>query len=372
MTLLANNVTQRVMRTRARNLLLQFAMAAGLLSCASSTLKDQVSADRSVDEVMIELARRLNVEPGTKIGVFPFQERGRGPTEAGEYLADKLMAKLSKRGDVVLIDRSPLLQQAFREVCRSADGLIKDEDAISIGNQEGAQVVVVATLTPIGDHFDLVVKALDTESGRALDVEEAQLSDAMLPGSLLGKQLPQLELTCATAEPNSTPQETAEPLMVTSTVVQSKGLNFFHQRPGISVLLTIRRARPGPLGVVFKHAPANVRADLIARDALGTRYKAEGCAPVSSLRWDDQPEAIVHDGIMQYGTQFGPSQQERVLECYLMADSHTKPADCISSMEGTLVVAYLGVDQKKSIQAIPFGTLESTPIAPATQASCRK
>jgi hypothetical protein len=139
----------------------------------------------TIQQAMAQLGNALAPAQSKRVAVFPFPERGTGPTLLGEYVSDKLLVALGTGGKVELVERSRL------EAVRSEQGMgvggeLDDSTAASIGNMAGADAVVVGTLTRVGSQWELTARLLGAEDAKILRVGETSFGTGAAPKGLAG------------------------------------------------------------------------------------------------------------------------------------------------------------------------------------------
>jgi outer membrane protein insertion porin family len=99
------------------------------------------------------------------IAVLPFAVHSKEDLSfLGEGLSDMLTTRIEKAGDIATIEK-PRVQEALSKVA-IAD--LNAETALRLGAQIGADVVVLGSLTKVGERISLDVTLLDTEKGESL------------------------------------------------------------------------------------------------------------------------------------------------------------------------------------------------------------
>lgn len=170
--------------------MLRAILAFGLLliaGCAGSQKPPARQPEaRTINMAMEEIGRKITPPKKTRVAVFPFPERGTGPTLLGEYVADKMMVVLGAQPTIELVERARI--DAMRtEIGFSASGEVDDATAVSIGNMAGAETVLVGMLTKVGGGWELTSRLLGAEDGKVRAVAEARFDGSEVPGGLAGR-----------------------------------------------------------------------------------------------------------------------------------------------------------------------------------------
>ena len=131
---------------------LRFLLAAFLVLFYAST-----QSHKAIGETAVELSRGL---PGKTPVLFTSIE---APTKAlSEYLV--LSATLMSGRSLTLVERSPeLTRQIDREAGYQFSGYVNDEDAVYLGRQTAAGVIIGGLLLRAGELYPLNIRAVEIE-----------------------------------------------------------------------------------------------------------------------------------------------------------------------------------------------------------------
>ena len=122
--------------------------------------------------------------PLTLVSVLAFEERGRGPTQAGEYVADLFDEILAKK-NINRVARNPSSERAmWSELCHSTEGHTSDATAVSIGKRQAARYVIHGIMTKLNDRWRVRAKVLQVESSRVIVNQSVKV-----PGAAFGDHL---------------------------------------------------------------------------------------------------------------------------------------------------------------------------------------
>ena len=122
--------------------------------------------------------------PLTLVSVLAFEERGRGPTQAGEYVADLFDEILAKK-NINRVARNPSSERAmWSELCHSTEGHTSDATAVSIGKRQAARYVIHGIMTKLNDRWRVRAKVLHVESSRVIVNQSVKV-----PGAAFGDHL---------------------------------------------------------------------------------------------------------------------------------------------------------------------------------------
>ncbi|MEM8734846.1 MAG: CsgG/HfaB family protein [Planctomycetota bacterium] len=101
------------------------------------------------------------------LAVLPFDTQG--DKEAALLISQLLTAELSTSVDLMLVEREEL-DHVFEEMKLTLSGLVKQSDAIQIGQLTGAQILVTGSMLDVGAKRYLIAKLISTETSRVLGV----------------------------------------------------------------------------------------------------------------------------------------------------------------------------------------------------------
>ena len=164
-----------------------FVVAAGCSASAGPSRTSRPPASGGAQ--LTTLAAALALPSGARVGILPFDERGIGPTQAGDYVAGKVSAAIRAQHQVTVVERGTMEKAIWSELCRSAAGEIGDGSAKTIGENVAADVVVAGILTRFPEHFDLDVRAISSESGVVVAESSSRIALSALPPNDIGRAL---------------------------------------------------------------------------------------------------------------------------------------------------------------------------------------
>ncbi len=137
----------------------------------------------SIDPLLKELARRLSTpmkDQGiTRIAVLPVQDTsGKENKPLGNYLTEKLAAKLHEEGSVKLVERAQL-SRVKEELALTQTGGFDESSAMRIGKLLGVDAVVTTSYADLGhSHVEINSKVVRVETGEVIGVGTAEVPRA--------------------------------------------------------------------------------------------------------------------------------------------------------------------------------------------------
>ena len=175
-----------------------------------------VRADgRDPDDVLMRklnaLARRVARLRLDRVGVLAFEERGHGPTHAGEYVADLFDEALSRQGVDRLARNSSAERVIWNELCKSNSGFTNEDTAVEVGDHMQARFVVHGILTELQSRWRIRVRVIDIRSTKVLENISETVPAAAIPPVIQGKKLHARTTGCGTDFAASTTTSTPEP-----------------------------------------------------------------------------------------------------------------------------------------------------------------
>ena len=152
------------------------------LSSRSNGLDGKSSEDLalSIDSKMMELAHRLSTSLKdhkiVRIAVLPVQDTlGNEDQALGNYLTEKLTAKLHEENVARIVERSQLTR-VKQELYLTHSGGFDEESAMKIGNLLGVEAMVTTLYADVGQSsIDVTSKVVHVETGEILGVGTATL-----------------------------------------------------------------------------------------------------------------------------------------------------------------------------------------------------
>jgi Curli production assembly/transport component CsgG len=163
----------------------------------SFSRKNGLEGDRSenlalsIDSKVKELAHRLSISLKdhkiVRIAVLPVQDTLGSESQAfGNYLTEKLTAKLHEENVVRIVERSQLTK-VTQELSLTHSGSFDEESAMRIGNLLGVEALVTTLYANLGDSsIEVNSKVVRVETGEILGV-----GATTLPRVALERMLPQ-------------------------------------------------------------------------------------------------------------------------------------------------------------------------------------
>jgi TolB-like protein len=123
------------------------------------------------DLVMVSAA----VEP-IPMAVVDFKAIG-APQDFADAVAENLRNALVQHQQFTVIERAQI-QQAIREQSFSQTGLVDDQEAVTLGKLVGARVIVVGSVTKLGDTCTINARFIDVTTGRVTDAKSLKTDNA--------------------------------------------------------------------------------------------------------------------------------------------------------------------------------------------------
>jgi hypothetical protein len=101
--------------------------------------------------------------------LFVFEEPGALNRDLGVKVTDLLFARLSAKGELVLVDREDL-KKTLAEAELNLSGAVRSEQATRVGQLTGARLLITGSIIRSEKKLYLVVKVIGTETGRMAGV----------------------------------------------------------------------------------------------------------------------------------------------------------------------------------------------------------
>ncbi|MFN3189101.1 MAG: CsgG/HfaB family protein [Aureliella sp.] len=117
--------------------------------------------------VQATMAARPAADELVTLAVLPFDTQG--DKKAQQLISQLLTAELSLGTDWLLVEREEL-DKVFEEMKLNLSGLVRQSDAIQIGQLTGARILVTGSLLDVGEKRYLIAKLISTETSRVLGV----------------------------------------------------------------------------------------------------------------------------------------------------------------------------------------------------------
>src|SRR5262249_31505237 len=115
------------------------------------------------------------------LAVLNFEERGVAVKDYGAKVGDLLVARLSSRADVHLVDRGDI-KKLLDEHELNLSGAVKPSDAIRVGQLTGAKILVTGSVLHADKKIYLVAKIIGTETSRVFAASvDGKVSDEFGP-----------------------------------------------------------------------------------------------------------------------------------------------------------------------------------------------
>lgn len=172
---------------RSRGLYLFLAAVMGLTLAAPAW-----SAPQTDSQTQFQLAQNMQ---GKAVAVVDFENH----TGLSNYdnlkrgLSESLMAKLSKRPELTLVERNQL-EKAIKELGFSQSIYADGNQAKQIGKMTGADVLVTGDIVKAGNRFEINVRLIDVESAQILVADSYSFqseNDTLLVIDYLSLLIPQ-------------------------------------------------------------------------------------------------------------------------------------------------------------------------------------
>lgn len=150
---------------------------------AGSDERVEIAMRRLADGLVVQLQKAM---PDTDLryvraGVLPFEEIGKGAKkkELGRVVAAEVSTILQRDHGLLLVERAQVTA-VLREQALGASGAIDPETAASLGKILGVEVLVLGSVSEVGDHYRIDAKVVDAEDAQVLAAENHTLPAASL------------------------------------------------------------------------------------------------------------------------------------------------------------------------------------------------
>lgn len=142
--------------------ILLFALVVGMLVPAE--LRAAADLDEGVEELAREIQRQIARLGRKAVAVVDFSDLEGRITLLGRFVADELSARLVRGGEVRVVDRQHL-GRVIEEQKLAIYGVTSPAAVRRLGQLVGADVLVVGTVTDLGEQVRVTAKVLSTRSG---------------------------------------------------------------------------------------------------------------------------------------------------------------------------------------------------------------
>jgi TolB-like protein len=110
------------------------------------------------------------------VAVVDFKAIGT-PQDFADAVAENLRNALVQHQPFTVIERAQI-QQAIREQSFSLTSLVDSNEAVSLGKLVGAKVIVVGSVTKLGDTYTINARFIDVTTGRVTDAKSLKTDNA--------------------------------------------------------------------------------------------------------------------------------------------------------------------------------------------------
>ena len=110
-----------------------------------------------------------------RVAIVDFRAIG-APATFGEAVAENLRNSLVQQKEFTVVERAQI-QQALKEQHFGQTGLVDAKQAVTLGRLLGAKVIVVGSLTKIGNTYTINARFIDVETGEATDARSLKTRD---------------------------------------------------------------------------------------------------------------------------------------------------------------------------------------------------
>jgi hypothetical protein len=146
------------------------------------TPRDLVLAP-AVEEVLRQLTdySAMHLAPQTPVAVVPVSTSDPAYADVAGYLTDQLQLSASRRAELKVLERD--LTALAQEMKLQLGDLFDVEKSAPFGKLAGAELLIVAKLTVVGDDAELFAKLVRVETGELLSVAKASLRGGVVERS---------------------------------------------------------------------------------------------------------------------------------------------------------------------------------------------
>ncbi|MEC9465981.1 MAG: FlgO family outer membrane protein [Myxococcota bacterium] len=140
-----------------------------------------IALRRLSDRLAAGLAKLDGNERYQRFGVLSFDEVGESTKdkELGKIVAAELQTWLRRDHNLLLLEREQL-GRLIEEIQLGQTGLIKEEQAVEVGQMSGADALVLGSVLEAGDRYVVNAKLVSSASGQVVGAERVELPAADL------------------------------------------------------------------------------------------------------------------------------------------------------------------------------------------------
>ncbi len=149
------------------------------ISIAQSKSKGEVNKkiDKLVEKIIDSYKKLENAKYRNTIAVLDFEEKSKVANEKmiGFASSELLTTRLSETGLFNIVERKRL-KKIIKEIQMGMTGLVDEETAAQAGKIVGADIMVIGSITELGNFFNLNVRLIEVETSEILTstVEEIE------------------------------------------------------------------------------------------------------------------------------------------------------------------------------------------------------
>jgi len=140
-----------------------------------------VSLDRGISDAVDRISRTL--DRGSVIAIMPMRTDS---PRMSSYLIDEATSAFVNKRMFTVVDRSRL-DAISRELTFQMSGAVSFESAQAVGEKLGAQIVIVGSFEPIGNHSRLVLQAIHVRTAAVVGTASANIRNDAVVSSLMGE-----------------------------------------------------------------------------------------------------------------------------------------------------------------------------------------
>ena len=119
--------------------------------------------DKEIPVIAGKLSKTLVAKGRKKVAAIDFVDLQGRPTELGRFLAERLSVELVNAEGISVVDRANI-KSILAEHKLSEEGLVKPENAKTLGEFAGVDAILIGTVTSLDDSIILTVKAVSTDT----------------------------------------------------------------------------------------------------------------------------------------------------------------------------------------------------------------
>lgn len=142
-----------------------------------------------------------------RVAVLDFRTTGEMVAGVGDGVAENLRSALALAGNYVLVERGEI-QQVMKEQSLGQTGMVADDQAIKVGHLLGAKMVVVGSVTRLGEVYTLNARMIDAETGVVASARSLKTNSVDGLADLVDQIAPTLGVTKPAAAPRPAPTST--------------------------------------------------------------------------------------------------------------------------------------------------------------------